>query len=321
MKHRTFGRTNLRVSEIGYGAWGIGGAMWIGARDDESVRALERAIEKGVNFIDTALAYGDGHSEQVVGRVLKQHPDVMVATKVPPKNYVWPAPPDVPIEQVFPYDWIVGCTGRSLKNLGVETIHLQQLHVWSPEWLERDDWRRAAEQLKREGKVRFFGISVNDHQPESVMSVLRTGLIDTIQVIYNVFDQSPEDALLGLCEEMNIGVIARCPFDEGSLTGNIRPDTAFPREDWRNHYFRGDRKQQVFERVEKLRPVVEPHADGLSDAALRYCLSHPAVSTVIPGMRSAKHAEANAASSDRGPLPPEVLQRLKAHRWVRNFYD
>jgi aryl-alcohol dehydrogenase-like predicted oxidoreductase len=267
------------------------------------------------------LAYGDGHSEQLVGRVLRRQRKMIVATKVPPKNYVWPAQPGVAIKKVFPYDYIISSTETSLKNLGVETVDIQQLHVWSPEWLERDDWRKAAEHLKREGKIRFFGISVNDHQPESVMDVIRTGLVDTIQVIYNIFDQSPEDALLGLCEEMNIGVIARCPFDEGSLTGSIRPDTVFPKDDFRNEYFRGKRKQQVSERVEQLRPVVGPHTASLPDAALRFCLSHPAVSSVIPGMRTARHLEENCAASELGPLPAALLQQLKAHRWARNFYE
>lgn len=321
MKYRTLGRTELEISEVGYGAWGIGGHMWIGAKDDESIRALETAIGAGLTFIDTALAYGEGHSEQVVGKVLKRHRSVKVATKAPPKNYVWPAKPGVPIHDVFPYDWITSCTERSLKNLGVEKIDVQQLHVWSAEWLDRDDWRRAAESLKRSGKVGFFGISVNDHHPESVMSAVRTGLVDTVQVIYNIFDQSPEDALLPLCEEMNVGVIARCPFDEGGLTGKITPETTFPPDDWRNEYFRGDRKKQVAEHVEKLRPLVEPHASSLADAALRFCLSHPAVSTVIPGMRTSRHAAENCASSDRGPLPHGLLDELKAHRWMRNFYD
>ncbi len=320
MKYRMLGRTNLEVSEIGFGAWGIGGSMWMGAKDEESVRALERAVECGLNFIDTALAYGGGHSERLIGRVLRRHPGLIVATKVPPKNDIWPALPGVPLKQVFPCDYILSSTERSLKNLGVETIDVQQLHVWSPEWLQAEDWRKAAERLKREGKIRFLGISVNDHQPGSVLEVIRTGLIDTIQVIYNIFDQSPEEALLPLCEERNVGVIARVPFDEGSLTGAIRPETRFPRGDWRNDYFRGQRKRQVWERVEKLRPLVQPHCASLADAALRFCLSHPAVSTVIPGMRTARHAEQNCASSDRGPLPPELLQQLKAHRWARNFY-
>ncbi len=321
MKYRTMGRTELQVSEVGYGGWGIGGQMWVGARDEESLRALETAIGAGLNFIDTALAYGEGHSEQLVGRVLQRHPEVMVATKVPPKNYLWPAQPGVPIDQVFPAEYVVSSTERSLKNLGLERLTLQQLHVWSAGWLGSQEWRKAAERLKGDGKIRFFGISVNDHQPESVMPALRTGLVDTIQVIYNIFDQSPADTLLPLCQELNIGVIARCPFDEGSLAGGVGPDTVFAPGDWRNDYFRGRRKKQVFRRVERLRPLVAPHSAGVADAALRFCLSHPAVSTVIPGMRSARHALENCAASDRGPLPPELLHRLKAHRWVRNFYD
>lgn len=321
MKYRVLGRTKLRVSEIGFGAWGIGGQMWAGTRDAESIRALERAIAAGLNFIDTALAYGDGHSEQLVGQVWRRHRNLMVATKVPPRNYSWPPLPGVSIKKAFPYDYIISSTEQSLKNLGAEAVDVQQLHVWSPEWLEREEWRKAAERLKRDGKIRFFGISVNDHQPESVLEVLDTGLLDTIQVIYNIFDQSPEDSLLELCQKLNIGVIARCPFDEGSLAGAIRPGTVFPRGDWRNDYFRGKRKQQVFERVERLRPLVAGHTVGLADAALRFCLSHPAVSTVIPGMRTAQHAEENCAASDRGPLPPALRQQLKTHRWIRNFYE
>lgn len=321
MKYRRLGRTHLMVSEIGYGAWGIGKTQWIGAEDHESTRALEAAIDCGLNFIDTALAYGDGHSEQIVGAVWKRHPRVTVATKIPPKNYIWPAKPGVPITEVFPYDWIISSTEQSLKNLGADHVDIQQFHVWSPEWLEAEDWRHGIETLKKEGKARFFGISVNDHQPESVIPTIRTGAIDTIQVIYNMFDQSPEDKLFPLCLEREIGVIARVPFDEGSLTGNIRPDTTFPPDDWRNSYFAGDRKKEVWERVQKLRPVVGPVSSSLPDAALRCCLSHPAVSTVIPGMRSEKHARENCAASDHGPLPADVLAELKKHRWVRNFYD
>ena len=321
VRYRMFGRTHLQVSEIGYGAWGIGGKQWIGAEDHESVRALEAAIECGCNFIDTALAYGDGHSEQLVGAVWKRHPRVIVATKVPPKNWIWPARPGVPISEVFPFDWIVSCTERSLSNLAADHVDIQQFHVWSPEWLEADDWRRAIEKLKKEGKARFFGISVNDHQPASVIPAIRTGAIDTIQVIYNLFDQSPGDALFPLCLEREIGVIARVPFDEGGLTGKIRPDTTFPPGDFREGYFGGSRKKQVWERVEKLRPVVEGAGASLPDAALRFCLSHPAVSTVIPGMRTVEHARENCAASGRGPLPAAVLEQLKQHRWVRNFYD
>ncbi len=320
MKNRKLGRTGLEVSEIGYGAWGIGGAMWADSKDDTSNEALEKAVSLGLNFIDTALAYGDGHSEKLVSSVLKRHPQVKVATKIPPKNYRWPAQPGVPIEEVFPLDWITSCTERSLKHLRVEAIDLQQLHVWSPGFIKSDIWRTAAERLKKEGKVRFFGVSVNDHQPDSVKEVIATGVIDTIQVIYNIFDQSPGDGLLELCAKHKIGVIARCPFDEGSLTGAIKPGVAFPEGDWRRNYFRGDRPKQVWERVQKLQGVIGDAAVSLPDAALRYCLSDPAVSTVIPGMRRIASVEQNCASSDRGPLPAALLEKLKAHRWDRNFY-
>lgn len=320
MRYRKLGRTQLEVSEIGYGAWGIGGAMWPDSKDDTSNEALEKAVSLGLTFIDTALAYGDGHSEQLVGQVRKRHPKILVATKIPPKNYRWPARPGVPLSDCFPTDWIMQCTERSLKNLGVDTIDVQQLHVWSPEWTANDEWREAAAQLKKQGKVRFFGVSVNDHQPSSVMEVLRTGLIDTIQVIYNIFDQSPGDGLLALCKELNVGVIARVPFDEGGLTGNIKPGVTFPEGDWRHRYFSGDRPRQVFERVEKLRADVAGHTKSLTEAALRFCLSDPAVSTVIPGMRRPVYAEQNCAASDLGPLPAELLAKLKTHRWDRNFY-
>ncbi len=320
MKHRVLGRTGLKVSEIGFGAWGIGGHLWADSHDRSSVEALERAIARGLNFIDTALAYGDGHSEQLIARALKKHKGIVVATKAPPKNYIWPAQPGVPIEEVFPLKYILSSTERSLKNLGVDTLDVQQLHVWSPEWLEKDDWREAARRLKRDGKIRFFGISVNDHQPESAMDAVRTGLVDTIQVIYNIFDQSPADGLLPLCEELNVAVIARCPFDEGSLAGAVRPATTFREGDFRKEYFRGERKRQAWERVEKIGGILDGYAVSLADAALRFCLSHPAVSTVIPGMRTARHAEENCAASDRGGLAPEFLRQLQGHRWQRNFY-
>jgi aryl-alcohol dehydrogenase-like predicted oxidoreductase len=321
MKYRNFGRTHLQVSEIGFGAWGIGKKQWIGADDRESLHAIETAIDCGLNFVDTALAYGDGHSEQLVGAVWKRHPGLIVATKIPPKNGIWPARPGTPLSEVFPFDWIVSATEQSLKNLEAERVDIQQLHVWTPEWLETDDWRRGAEKLKKEGKVRFFGISVSEHEPDTVLSAIRTGAVETVQVIYNIFDQSPEEKLFPLCLERDIGVLARVPLDEGGLTGDIRPDSAFHPDDFRNQYFAGARKREVWEHVEKLRPVADRVGGSLAELALRFCLSHPAVSTVIPGMRSAARARENCAVSDRGPLPAEVLAELKQHRWMRNFYE
>lgn len=320
MQYRKLGRTNWEVSTIGYGAWGIGGKQWLGGSDDESVRALRRAIELGLNFIDTALAYGDGHSEQLVGQVVREtRQKIYVATKVPPKNRIWPAQKGTPISEVFPYEYIMACAAESLRNLDLPAIDLLQLHVWNPEWLHNDDWRRAFDDLKRSGKVRAVGISINDHQPDSALEIIRTGLIDTVQVIYNVFDQTPEKNLFPLCQAENIGVLARVPLDEGALTGNITPATTFPPGDFREFYFRGDRKQQVVEHVDALRRDLG--GANLADTALRFCISHPAVSTVIPGMRSVRHAESNVGLSDQGPLPAETLATLKRHAWDRNFYS
>jgi aryl-alcohol dehydrogenase-like predicted oxidoreductase len=321
MNYRKLGRTNFQVSEIGYGAWGIGGIQWLGGTDDESLTALRRAIDLGVNFIDTALAYGDGHSEQLVGRVVRDAGRrIYVATKVPPKNEQWPALPGIGIEAVFPYDYIIRSAEQSLRNLKLDAIDLFQLHVWNPEWIGRDEWRRAFEDLKRDGKIRAAGLSINDHQPESALEAIRTGLIDSVQVIYNVFDQGPERALFPLCIELGIGVLARVPLDEGSLTGRIDANTKFEPGDFRGEYFKGDRKQQVAEHIAALRRDLGEGVD-LPGTALRFCLSQPAVTTVIPGMRTVRHAESNAALSAQGPLPVETLAVLKRHAWDRNFYD
>ena len=320
MRYRKLGRTNFEVGEIGYGAWGIGGKQWLGGSDGESRLALERAIELGVNLIDTALAYGDGHSEKLVGEVVRQSArKIFVATKVPPKNRIWPARAGTPISEVFPHDYILRCAGESLRNLGLETIDLLQLHVWHPEFLECDDWRRAFEELKRSGKVRAVGISAGEHDPDSVLGALRTGLVDAVQVIYNIFDQAPERNLFPLCRELNVGVLARVPLDEGALSGSFSESTTFPPGDFREWYFRGDRKQQVVRHVEALRRDLG--GAGVPDTALRFCLSHPAVSSVIPGMRTRRHVEANSALSDQGPLPADTLAALKRHAWDRNFYQ
>jgi aryl-alcohol dehydrogenase-like predicted oxidoreductase len=320
VNYRKLGRTGFEVSEMGYGAWGIGGKQWLGGADDESLAALRRAIDLGLNFIDTALAYGDGHSEQLVGQVVRAAGQkIYVATKVPPKNKLWPARPGIGIDQVFPYDYIVGSTEESLRNLKLESIDLQQLHVWNPEWIEREEWRRAFEDLKKSGKVKAVGISINDHRPGSALEMVRTGMVDCVQTIYNIFDQTPERELFPLCQEMNVGVIARVPLDEGSLTGRIDENTKFPAGDFREYYFRGDHKKQV---VEHVRPLQRDLGErDLPATALRFCLSHPAVSTVIPGMRSVRHAEANCALSGTGPLHAETMAIVRRHAWEKNFYD
>jgi aryl-alcohol dehydrogenase-like predicted oxidoreductase len=322
VNYRKLGRTGIEVSEIGYGAWGIGGEQWGGADDDESIQALNRAIDLGVNFIDTALAYGEGRSERVVGQVVRERSErIYVATKVPPKNLTWPAPPGVPVEEAFPADHVRACAERSLSNLGLERIDLLQLHVWSDEWTDQGDWRDAVDELRLAGKIGFFGVSINDHQPSNGVRLVESGAADTVQVIYNVFDQSPEDELFPACREHDVGVIARVPLDEGGLTGRIGPDTEFAEGDFRESYFRGDRKREVHERVRAIAADLGISEDELAEIALRFVLSEPTVSTVIPGMRSLRNVERNVAVSDGRGVPNGWREKLRAHRWVRDFYS
>jgi aryl-alcohol dehydrogenase-like predicted oxidoreductase len=322
MRYRTLGRTGLEISEIGYGAWGVGGNQWKGGTDDESVLALRRSFDLGLNFIDTALAYGNGHSEKLVGTVIKSAPHrIILATKVPPRNRVWPAAPGSRIEDVFPYDYIVQSTEQSLRNLDVETIDLQQLHVWDPGWLQREEWKRAFDDLRKSGKVRYVGISINDHQPDTALDVVAGGLIDTVQVIYNIFDRSPEERLFPAVQRHDVGVLARVPFDEGSLTGTITEDTKFEKDEFRAFYFRGDRKREVVRRVSALQKDLEGVTDTLPEVALRFCLSHQAVSTVIPGMRRVRNVESNCSVPEKGPLDETTLQKVHKHAWNKNYYS
>jgi aryl-alcohol dehydrogenase-like predicted oxidoreductase len=320
MIYRTLGRTGLRVSEIGFGAWGIGQTSWIGADDTTSVRSLSAARDAGVNFFDTALAYGRGHSERLISRTFGTSPELVVATKAPPKNMQWPARSGVPLRDAYPKQHVLQCLETSLANLKRDTIDLYQFHVWSDEWAGDPEWHSTVEEIRRSGSVRFVGISINEHQPKNVLKALSTGLVDTVQVIYNIFDQSPEDKLFPFCVENQIGVIARVPFDEGSLTGGIRPGTSFPAGDFRNFYFAGNRKRQVWNRIQRLLRELDITADELPELALRFCLSHPAVSSVIPGMRTADHVIANVAASGKRSLSEDVLDSLHRHRWIRNFY-
>lgn len=325
MNYRTLGRTGLRISEIGYGAWGIGKSGWIGASDDESLQALRRSIELGLNFIDTALGYGDGHSEKLVGQVVREQAakgkDIYVATKIPPKNGQWPARAGVSADETFTAEHVIACTERSLSHLGLETIDVQQFHVWSDEWVGQGSWLEGVQKLKEQGKIRHFGVSINDHQPENAIKLIETGVVDTVQVIYNIFDQSPEDHLLPACEKHNVGVIVRVALDEGGLTGKVTPDTTFDEGDFRNHYFRGDRKQEVFDRVQKIAADLGVSLEEMPEIALRYVLSHPAVSTVIPGMRTVRNVERNMPVGDGRGLSVEQVAKLKSHRWIRNFYQ
>ncbi len=322
MNYRTLGRTGLKISEIGYGAWGIGKSGWIGANDDESLQALNKAIDLGLNFIDTALGYGEGHSERLVGQIVRERSEqIYVSTKVPPKNRIWPAPAGVTADEAFPADYVIDCTEESLRNLGLDTIDVQQFHVWSDDWVQQGDWLEAVEKLKQQGKIRYFGVSINDHQPENAIKLIETGVVDTVQVIYNIFDQSPEDKLFPACLKHDIGVIVRVPLDEGGLTGRITPESEFAEGDFRNRYFGGGRKQEIFDRVQQIAADLGISTEQMAEIALRYTLSHTAVSPVIPGMRSLRNVEKNCAVGDGKGLPQQQVEQLKAYRWVRNFYQ
>lgn len=316
MRYRPFGRVGWPVSEVGYGLWGVGG--WTGSNDDESLQAIERAIELGCTFFDTALAYGDGKSERLLGQVLARHREksIVIATKVPPKNRRWPARPEYASEDVFPADHIRASTETSLRNLNVSALDVQQLHVWTEGWTTDDGWQRAVDDLKRERLIKAFGISVNRWEPTSVLRALDTNLVDSVQVVYNVFDQNPEDELFPACRERGVAVIARVPFDEGSLTGTLTPTTTFPSEDWRSIYFSPDKLGPILDRVDALRTDV-PDDMTMPEVALRFILANPDVTTVIPGMRRIRHVESNLAVSDGRRLTPELMTKLRRHRWVR----
>jgi aryl-alcohol dehydrogenase-like predicted oxidoreductase len=318
VRYRRFGRLGWEVSEIGYGMWGMGG--WSGSDDRQSLEALERAVERGCNFFDTAFAYGDGRSERLLGQTLRRHAGrrLYAASKVPPRDRRWPGRAETPVALVFPREHVVEMTHKSRENLGVERIDLQQLHVWSDAWAADDGWKRAVEELKREGVIEAFGISVNRWEPANVLAALETGLVDAVQVVYNAFDQAPEDVLFPACRERDVAVIARVPFDEGSLTGTLTLDAAWPEGDWRNLYFTRGNLAQTLPRVEALKALVPP-GSSLPDLALRFILHHPAVSTTIPGMRRAAHVESNLAASDAPRLLPEQVAALRAHRWDRTW--
>jgi aryl-alcohol dehydrogenase-like predicted oxidoreductase len=315
MQYRTFGRTGWQISEIGYGMWGMAG--WSGSDDDESLRALDRALALGCNFFDTAWAYGGGKSEQLLGQALaKKKTGMRVATKIPPKNMRWPAKAEYPLSETYPATHIREYTEKSLANLGMETIDLQQFHVWSDTWAVDESWQRAVDDLKRQGLIRAFGISVNRWEATNVLRALDTGLVDSVQVVYNIFDQAPEDELFPYCQEHNIAIIARVPFDEGSLTGTLTSSSTWPEGDFRNLYFNKEHLAATLTRVERLMPLV-PDGMDLPELALRLILEHPAVSTTIPGMRRPRHVERNMAASDGTRLPPRLRDALREHRWDR----
>ncbi|MCE6988188.1 aldo/keto reductase [Dyadobacter sp. CY323] len=317
MLYRRFGRTNWQVSEIGYGMWGLAG--WTGSDRKETDDSLNLAVESGVNFFDTAWGYGEGLSERILGELIKRYPDrkLYAATKIPPKNRQWPSRPDSSLKEVFPADYIVEYTELSLKNLGTEKIDLLQFHVWEDSWAQEDEWKEAIQKLTKEGKVDAWGISINRWEPDNALETLKTGLIDAVQVIYNIFDQAPEDNLFPLCKSMDLGVISRVPFDEGTLTGTLTKETVFPADDWRSTYFVPENLNSSVDHAEALRADL-PAGMTMPELALRFILNNPDVHTTIPGMRKLPHVRSNVSASDGQKLAAEVVEKLKEHRWDRS---
>jgi aryl-alcohol dehydrogenase-like predicted oxidoreductase len=316
MQYRRFGRTGWNVSEIGYGMWGMAG--WTGSQDAESLASLQRAVDLGCNFFDTAWAYGNGHSEQLLGKILRANPDkkLYAATKVPPKNRKWPARREYSLDDCYPPEYIEEYVDKSLANLSAKTLDLIQLHTWEDKWLDDKRLLAVIEKLRSSKKIRAFGLSLNRWEPWNGVRAVRNGVVDAVQVIYNIFDQNPEDELFPACQEKDVAVIARVPFDEGSLTGSLTLDSKWPAGDWRNTYFVPENLKATVERVEELKQI-RRGGFSLAEMALRFILSNKDVSTIIPGMRKITNVEANVAASDRGPLPAPVQAELRKHRWDR----
>ena len=317
MKYRRFGRAGWMVSEIGYGMWGMGG--WSGSDDRESSESLRRAVELGCNFFDTAWAYGEGRSEALLGGLVREYPDrrVYTASKIPPKNRQWPSRRGATLDDCFPPDYIEEYVHRSLENAGLGSFDLMQFHVWEDAWVEDERWAKKADELRRQGLIKAVGISINRWEPWNGVRAVRSGLIDAVQVIYNIFDQNPEDELLPACLEKDVAVIARVPFDEGTLTGTLTKESRWPEGDWRNTYFVPDNLIPSVERADRLKPLAQRAGLTMPEMALRFILSNPTVSTIIPGMRRLSHVESNTSASDAGPLTGELLSELRNHRWDR----
>lgn len=316
MKYRHFGRAGWQVSEIGYGMWGMGG--WTGSDDDESLASLQMAVDLGCNFFDTAFGYGDGHSEDLLGQIVRANSDkkLYTATKIPPKNRQWPSRREFSLDDCFPPAHIEEYVHKSLANAGLESFDLMQFHTWEDSWVEDDRWSKKMDELKAQGLIGAVGISINRWEPWNGVKAVRSGLINAVQVIYNVFDQNPEDELLPSCQEMGVAVIVRVPFDEGTLTGRLTLDSKWPEGDWRNTYFVPENLKSSVKHAEALRPLI-PEGMSMPELALRFILNNSMVATIIPGMRKLEHVEANIATSDAGPLPAELHSILRDHRWDR----
>jgi aryl-alcohol dehydrogenase-like predicted oxidoreductase len=316
MKYRRFGRTGWDVSEIGYGMWGMGG--WTGSDDEQSLTSLQLSVDLGCNFFDTAWAYGEGRSEKLLGELIRNNPDkkLYTATKIPPKNFIWPSRREFSLEDCFPPDHIEEYIHKSLENLQTSSLDLIQFHTWEDSWVKDDRWIKKLDSLRGEGLIQAVGISINRWEPWNGVQAVRSGWVDAVQVIYNIFDQNPEDELFPACKEMDVAVIARVPFDEGTLTGTLTLDSKWPEGDWRNTYFVPENLQASVEHAEALKPVVPSHMT-MPELALRFILNNPVVSTIIPGMRKERHVRANIDASDSGPLPEDLHRELRKHRWDR----
>jgi aryl-alcohol dehydrogenase-like predicted oxidoreductase len=316
MKYRAFGRTGWQVSEIGYGMWGMGG--WTGSDDEESMRGLQRAVEMGCNFFDTAWAYGSGKSESLLGKLVRANPGrkLYTATKIPPKNLKWPSHREHALDDCYPPDHIQKYVESSLKNAGLDSFDLVQFHTWEDLWLADDRWIHKLAALKRQGLIHAVGISLNRWEPWNGVKTVESGAIDAVQVIYNIFDQNPQDELFPACRKQDVAVIARVPFDESTLTGTLTKNSRWPAGDWRNTYFVPENLHASVDRAEALKPLI-PAGTTMPDMALRFILAEPVVSTIIPGMRKIKHVETNLAASDAGPLPASLVKELEKHRWDR----
>lgn len=316
MNYRKFGRTGWMVSDVGYGMWGMAG--WTGSDDAQSKESLQRALDLGCNFFDTAWAYGDGHSEQLLGWLVRNNPGkrIYTATKIPPRNLQWPSRREFKLDDCFPPDHIERYVRASLENLGLESLDLIQFHTWEDSWLDDARWAKAVGGLRRQGLVRAVGISLNRWEPWNGVRAVNSGLVDAVQVIYNIFDQNPEDELFPACAAHGVGVIARCPFDEGTLTGTLTLQSKWPAGDWRNTYFVPENLESSVRHAEALRPLI-PAGTDMPQMALRFILNNPTVSTIIPGMRKVANVERNVAAGNKGPLAADLHAKLRKHRWDR----
>ncbi len=324
MEYRKFGKTGWDVSEIGFGGWQLGGT-WGNVDDSESIETLLYAFEQGINFVDTAMLYGAGRSETVIGKALKQWTgnDIYVATKVPPS--VWNQQEDInaPMRGRYNAVYMRQEVEAALKRLDVECIDLLQLHGWYHRGAYELDWLESLNELKLEGKVRHIGVSLHDSRPDQGLAVAKLGLVDSIQVLYNVFEQEPADELFGAAEATDTAIIARVPLDSGALTGSWNADTI---KDWAEDdkrfqmYSKGDNFAKTLERIEAVKAETSPHYENLAEAALRFALSNKAVSAVIPGMRNKHEVDLNTVHSDGKEFPAELAEALKKHAWKHHFY-